>query len=154
MKRELRYWDSACFLAVMKNEPESYLCEGVIQAAEQGKISIITSTWTLTEVIRITKKEPMTKADDDLIRRFFQRDYITLLQLTQEIGHMSRRLVWDQGYSTKDAVHVATALVAKCSAFDTFDKDLIRKRAPSYSDMCIAKPDISYDQILPLENNN
>ena len=101
MKRELRYWDSACFLAVMKNEPESDLCAGVIQAAEQGKIIIVTSTWTLTEVIRITGRKPMTKADDNKIRRFFQRDYITLQQLTQEIGHMSRRLVWDQGYSQK-----------------------------------------------------
>lgn len=148
MKPELRYWDSACFLAVMKNEPESELCQGVIQAAEQGRVIIVTSTWTLTEVIRINT--PMTKADDKVIRRFFERDYIALQDVTPEIGHLSRRLAWDHGYSTKDAIHVATALIAKCPVLDTLDGKLIRQGSPPNCDMRITEPDLPATQILPL----
>ena len=76
MAHDLRYWDSACFLAVMKNEPKGEQCEGVIQAAEAGRVLIVTSTWTLTEVIRIKGMEYMTESDDEVIRGFFQREYI------------------------------------------------------------------------------
>ena len=92
MARELRYWDSACFLAVMKNEPQGQLCDGVIQAAEAGQVLLVTSTWTLTEVIRIKGWDAMAEADDNVIRAFFERDYIALRAVTEEIGHQSRRL--------------------------------------------------------------
>ena len=62
MALELRYWDSACFLAVMKNEPQSQLCDGIIQAAEARRVLIVTSTWTLTEVIRIKGWDAMTES--------------------------------------------------------------------------------------------
>ena len=149
-KPDLRYWDSACFLAVMKNEPESKLCQGVIQAAKQDRITIVTSTWTLTEVIAITGKTPMTKDYDKLISDFFERNYIALRDVTQEIGHLSRQLVWDIGYKPKDAVHVATAVIAECPVFDTFDQGLIHKGSPPNCEMRITKPDLPYDQILPL----
>ena len=151
MKPKLRYWDSACFLAVMKGEPESEQCQGVIQAAERGSIKIVTSTWTLTEVIKISEKGPMTEEDDEQIRGFFERDYIALRDVTPETGYLARRLVWDQGYSTKDAVHVATALIAKCPVFDTFDKELIRIGSPSNSEMRITSPDLPCELVLPLE---
>lgn len=151
MIHNLRYWDSVCFLAVMKKEPKSNECRGVIQAAETGSIKIVTSTWTLTEVIKITGQTPMTDAYDARISSFFEQDYIVLRDVTEEIGHLARRLVWDQGYSTKDAVHVATALIAKCPVLDTFDKKLIRKGAPSSSKMLITKPNLPYKASLPLK---
>ena len=151
MIHNLRYWDSVCFLAVMKKESKSNECRGVIQAAENGSIKIVTSTWTLTEVIKITGQTPMTNADDTRISSFFEQDYIVLRDVTEEIGHLARRLVWDQGYSTKDAVHVATALISKCPVLDTFDKKLIRKGSPPNSEMRITSPDLPYEPVLPLE---
>lgn len=148
MARELRYWDSACFLAVMKNEPLGAQCDGVIQSAETGQLLIVTSTWTLTEVIRIKKMTAMTETDDEIIRGFFAKEYIALRAVTEEIGHMARRLVWKQGYSPKDAIHVATALDAKCDVLDTFDKQLIRLGSPAGSNLRITSPDLPYQEGL------
>ena len=153
MARERRYWDSACFLAIMKNESRSSLCDGVIQAAEQGKTIIVTSTWALTEVISITGEKKMAESEDAIIRRFFEKDYIVLRPVTEKIGHLSRQLVWNYGYDTKDAIHVATALDAECSIMDTFDRKLIDKGSPPDSTLVIAEPAMPYDQILPLQIN-
>ena len=152
MARELRYWDSACFLAVMKNEPQGQLCDGVIQAAEAGQVLLVTSTWTLTEVIRIKGWDAMAEADDNVIRAFFERDYIALRAVTEEIGHQSRRLAWQQRYSPKDAIHVATALDANCAVLDTFDLNLIKRGAPTGSDLRISTPDLPYQADLALDD--
>ncbi|MYB44034.1 MAG: type II toxin-antitoxin system VapC family toxin [Acidimicrobiia bacterium] len=152
MARELRYWDSVCFLAVMKDEPKSQLCDGVIQAAEAGDVLIVTSTWTLTEVIRIKGWDSMTEAEDGVIRGFFERDYIALRAVTEEIGHLSRQLAWQQRYSPKDAIHVATALDAKCAVLDTFDRNLIRRGAPKGSDLRITRPDLPYQGDLAFDD--
>ncbi len=152
MARELRYWDSACFLAMMKNEPQSQHCDGVIQAAEAGEVLIVTSTWTLTEVIRIKGWDAMTATEDGVIRRFFERDYIALRAVTEEIGHLSRRLAWQQRYLPKDAIHVATALDAKCEVLDTFDLNLIKRGAPEGSDLRIITPDLPYQAYLAFDD--
>ena len=96
----------------------------------------------------------MTKADDIVIRGFFQRDYIALRPVTEDIGHMSRLLVWDKGYSTKDAIHVATAIDAKCSVLDTFDLKLINKGSPASSNLRIIEPDRPYKLTLSLDRKS
>ena len=95
--------------------------------------------------------EHMTESDDEVIEGFFQRDYIALRAVTEEIGHASRRLVWRQGYSPKDAVHVATALDAQCPVMDTFDRQLIKRGAPEGSILRITGPDLPYEPGLPLD---
>lgn len=94
----------------------------------------------------------MAESEDAIIRKFFEKDYIVLRPVTEEIGHLSRQLVWKYGYSTKDAIHVATALDAKCSILDTFDQRLIDIGSPPDSTLIIAEPDRPYSQQLPIIN--
>lgn len=92
----------------------------------------------------------MAESEDNIIREFFERDYIILRPITEKIGHLSRQLVWEYKYSTKDAIHVATALDTKCSIMDTFDRKLINIGSPSGSNLVITEPDRPYYQTLPL----
>ena len=94
----------------------------------------------------------MTESDDEVISGFFQREYIALRAVTEDIGHMSRRLVWKQRYSPKDAIHVATALDAKCAVLDTFDQELIDRGAPADSNLRITRPDLPYEPGLPIDD--
>ena len=87
-----------------------------------------------------------------MIRGFFERDYIALRAVTEKIGHLSRRLTWQHQYSPKDAIHVATALDAKCAVLDTFDLDLIKRGAPEGSDLRINTPDLPYQADLALDD--
>ena len=137
----------------MKEESRSSLCDGVIQAAEQGETVIVTSTWALTEVISISGESRMAESEDTIIRGFFERDYIILRPVTERIGHLSRQLVWKHRYPPKDAIHVATALDAKCSIMDTFDQRLINIGSPPDSTLVITEPDKPYIQNLPFNHN-
>lgn len=58
---------------------------------------------------------------------FFKRSYIVPMSITRRIAEDSREFVWDHGVKPKDALHLATALVAKVDVFNTFDLPLIGK---------------------------
>jgi predicted nucleic acid-binding protein len=146
MAIDLRYWDSACFLAVLLGEEQATECDGVIQAAEDRRVSIVTSTWTLTEVIRLSGHDALSKDEDATIRLFFERSYIILRPVTEDIAHSARVLVWAKGYSQKDAIHVATALDAACPVLDTFDNPLINNGGPP--GLRITRPDLPAVQAL------
>ena len=47
-----RYWDTNCFLGVLKKEADKETaCRAVIREAEAGKLRIVTSALTITEVL-------------------------------------------------------------------------------------------------------
>jgi len=52
MTADRRYWDSNAFLGWLNAERDKVgKCEGVLRAAEEGTIEIVTSAIALTEVI-------------------------------------------------------------------------------------------------------
>ena len=71
MASDRRYWDSNVFLGWLNDEKDKAPeCEGVLDAAEEGKVEIVTSALTLTEVIKkkgksniALEKEPWVRFD-------------------------------------------------------------------------------------------
>lgn len=60
----LRYVDSDVFLGWLKNEPDKVdECRTVIKGAEAGNVKLVTSSITLTEVIKLEKGREIP-ADD------------------------------------------------------------------------------------------
>lgn len=47
--------------------------------------------------------------------------------MTRSIAEGARDLVWRHSVRPKDAIHVATALAAKCSTLETFDDGLLKQ---------------------------
>ena len=130
----------------MRNEPKGKQCAGVMQAAEAGRVMIVTSTWTLTEVIRIKGMEYMTESDDDVISGFFQRDYIALRAVTEEIGsHVPAASVERTVLNQRCHTCRNRASDAKCAVLDTFDQALIKLGAPADSNLRFTKPDLAYE---------
>lgn len=127
---ELRYWDANAFLAYFQEEKGRVdSCEAVLEEAEKGKILIVTSALTLSEVLALRGKnrlppnpEMKTKVID-----FFKNEYIAVQNVTREIAELSRDLVWDSGIKPKDALHVASAMAAEVTVFETYDGPLRRK---------------------------
>lgn len=55
---DYRYWDSATFLGWLKAEADKVNeCRPVLEAAEAGEITIITSAITIAEVLRLKGHE-------------------------------------------------------------------------------------------------
>ncbi len=123
-----RYWDAAAFIAWLAKESGRWeKCKLVLDAAEAGQLNIVTSAFTLVEVIQLKSHTPLPKADQPKLENFFKQDYIVLRQVTRKTGQLARLAVWDYGVDPKDAIHVATALQADLGYLDTFDKELISK---------------------------
>lgn len=121
-------WDSCAFLGWLKQEPDKVgKCRRVIEEAERGKLVIVTSTLTLGEVLWLTGKDPIPKADRMKVRQFFQHSWIVLYELDRKIAEASQDVVWDYGVKPKDAVHVATAIDADVACLETFDGPLLAR---------------------------
>jgi predicted nucleic acid-binding protein len=128
MTTEVLYWDSDAFLGWLQNEQgKEDLCRATFERAEKGQIVLVTSALTIAEVLWTRNAPRLTKERATLVRRFFRRSYIRVRAVTRVISETAQDVVWDHDIRPKDAVHVATALDAKVSALETFDKGLISK---------------------------
>ncbi|HEY3834482.1 MAG TPA: PIN domain-containing protein [Acidimicrobiia bacterium] len=124
----LRYWDSDAFLGWLANEPDKVdECRGVIKAAQAGDVRLVTSSLTLTEVIKLKGRTPLPTDKEPVIKEFFKHEWIIVRQLDRFIAEYARDVVWQYGVNPKDAVHVATAIASRVPHLDTFDKRLIAK---------------------------
>ena len=125
---ERRYWDSACFLAWLQDEAGRVeKCGDVLVLAERGEIEIVTSVFTLTEVLRLRPKEALPSERRTAVEGLFNRPSIRTMMLTRPLAEAARDLVWAHGVAPRDSVHVASALAAKVDVLNTFDESLIGK---------------------------
>jgi len=130
LSREIRYWDSAAFLAYFKEEPGRVdRCAAILEDAENGKILIVTCALTLAEVLAL-RGQPRIPPDPVLKQKvtdFFKNEYISVQNVTRQVAELARDLVWDHDIAPKDAVHVAAALAVEAPILETFDQPLIGK---------------------------
>ena len=97
---------------------------------EAGDVTLVTSTLTMAEVLYVPGVQPAVRLDEsrrgdliDLFRPSGDRK-LTLVELTRPIAEAARDLCWNHRVSPKDAVHVASALAARCAVLHTHDEDL------------------------------
>lgn len=123
-----RYWDSDAFIGLLAEESDKVEeCRAVIRAAEEGKTLLITSALTLAEVLWLRGKPRIPPEDAETVQRFFEHEYIAVIDVDRTLAEEARKLVWSHGIAPKDAIHVATAIDAEVDRMETFDKELIKK---------------------------
>jgi predicted nucleic acid-binding protein len=130
LRRELRYWDSAAFLAYFNEEPGRVdCCAPVLEDAENGKILIVTCALTLAEVLALRGQPriPPEPALKQKVKEFFKNEYIAVQNVTRQVAELARDLVWDYEIAPKDALHVAAALAVEAPILETYDQPLIGK---------------------------
>lgn len=126
MPIERRYWDSACFIAVLGNEAGRVeVCEPVLRAASVHAIEIVTSAFTITEVLYPRGGRPLPPHLRATVKKFFRHPGIVLVNVDRRIAESAQEYFWDFNVRPKDAVHVACAIAAKVPVLETYDADLI-----------------------------
>ena len=150
MKPENRYWDSSVIIAYINEERGRVdTCRALLEDAEQGKIRIYTSALTITEVLKYKGAKPIAKDKKEILRGFFQNDYITIVQVDRWVGFAAQELVWDNGIPPKDALHVASALHAEVDVMETYDNDDLIKKSKTVGSPPLEIREPKYAQ-LPL----
>jgi predicted nucleic acid-binding protein len=128
------YWDACVWIAYIKQEVVAVggkqenrhdMCRPVLLEAEKGNIEIVTSAFTLAEVC---KSPEVKESQVDHLPSFFDKSYILLVPVDKVVGQKAQamQLAGMTGLKPADAVHLASAYVAKCAEFHTFDDTLIK----------------------------
>ena len=114
MSELIYYFDSSVFVAFFNDEQEKQRADTVEQLldeAEAGKISIVTSSFALVEVLKLQGHKPISAVDEEKIVSFFEYPFIRLVDATRDVCENARRLIWSHtSLHPKDAVHLASAL--------------------------------------------
>jgi hypothetical protein len=126
-KGSRRYWDSSCFIAILNNEDDGPTCERILADAKEGKLELIVSPLTMLEVIRPKGQPlPIPRDKEQIIRDFFENDYVIMRNIDRLIAEKGRDLCWTHQLKPRDALHLATALETACECLETKDPDLLR----------------------------
>lgn len=126
---EHTYWDTNCFLSWLNGEPErAPVLEALLDLAERGERSLVTSTLTLVEVVYALPEQTGAPLDES-----GERALITFVDVHEGIARQARRLMRDaigRGWSLRhaDAVHLASARAAGAAEFHTYDRALFKYR--------------------------
>lgn len=102
------------------------VCGSILQAAEDGELELVTSAFTITEVLQPKGERPLSSEKRALVQRFFRRPEFVIVNVDRRLAEYAQRYFWDFNIKPKDAIHVASAIYAGVPVLETFDEGLIR----------------------------
>lgn len=114
------YLDSSVYIAFIKNEPGREDSGRILRAAEDGQFRIVASTLVQAEVVR-PPGGLITPEAENTLRRFFQRDMFVWVEVDLSVARHAATLAREHGLKPADAIHVATAVLARADAFLAWD---------------------------------
>src|ERR1039457_1395070 len=101
------YFDSSVFMSFFNNEEEKKradIVEQILNEAHAGRLSVVTSSFALVEVLKVKGHRPLDADDEDKIVEFFQYPFIRLVDATRDVCENARRLIWSHpALEPKDA---------------------------------------------------
>lgn len=128
------YWDSNTYLDYIRgNHSRHQFMQLLIDDWKQGKVTMVTSALTIAEVLWWrTSQNPtrlrITRAEETRIRELFnppKTQKLTIVEVSRRTAEAARELVWKSAVKPKDAIHVASAIEARCPVLQTSDEELM-----------------------------
>ena len=156
-KKTIRYWDSDCFIGWFNQEPDKVdMCKATIDRAEAGEVQLVVSALTLIEVIKMKNHPSLPRDKEEMIRKYFQNDFIKLVNVDRMVGELARSLIWGFNVQPKDSIHVATAILQKVPVLNTFDAGLIKlnQKVGGNPPLIICNPDFIIEPKLDFKDEN
>lgn len=124
------YWDACTFISRIQGDVGRIAdLEFITDEAAAGKVQIVTSALSIAEACHIRRD---CSADEKLrdieaIGKFFDNDYIHVIQLTRKIATEAAKIAVQQGLKPPDAIHLATAIGSNCQIVHTYDDKLLKR---------------------------
>jgi predicted nucleic acid-binding protein len=121
------YWDSVVFINLI--EETIGRVERIrphLQSAIDEKSVIVTSAFTMAEVVKLTNLNLLDEDAERRVTEFFENPYISVRNVDRFVAETARPIVRKHGIKPPDAIHVATAILSKADVLHTFDQTLLR----------------------------
>jgi predicted nucleic acid-binding protein len=123
----LYYWDSVVFIDLIEETPARiHRLRPIIDAAQAGKVVIVTSAFTMAEVVKVKNLNLLDEQAEKTVTEFFENPYISIRNVDRFISERARPIVRFFNVKPPDAIHIATALLMEVQTFHTFDGDVLR----------------------------
>ena len=118
-----RYWDSCNWISLIAEDEveRANMCQRILEDADAGNTVVITSAFTLAEVIKKKGKPLLPESDEHTIVKFFEQPYVLIHDVTRRVAEQARHLSRRYGLRPSDAIHLATALVGNADYFETWN---------------------------------
>jgi predicted nucleic acid-binding protein len=118
----LLYWDSSVFIDLIeRTSSRIQILEAIVQSAERGEARIVTSALTLAEVSKLNNLGLLPEWKEKLIVKFFENEYIAVRNVDRVTSEHARPIIRNHALKPPDALHVATALLARVDVLHTYD---------------------------------
>jgi len=128
-KKRRCYWDACCFIDLIQQTTSRIeVLEQLRSQAQRGEIDIVTSSYTLAEVIKDDKGAPVNDDDEQRIATLFLEPYIGVRLLHRQVGNKARQIARAHSLKPGDAIHVATAILEEADVLHTYDEKRLLKR--------------------------
>lgn len=122
------YWDACIWIdLITQDNPERFdRCLYAIELAENRKVEIWTSAFTLAEVFKKKCSGDiigLPESKDRDFENYIEQEFITKVQVDVDVGLLARRLLrqFPKIRKPQDAIHVATCLLNNVDELHTFD---------------------------------
>lgn len=118
----LIYWDSDVFIHRIEETPDKIqTLRAITDAAERGEVRIVTSALTLVEVSKLNNLELLPEWTEQRVIEFFENEYISVRTVDRFVAAMARPIIRGHNLKPPDAIHVATAIMARVNVMHTYD---------------------------------
>lgn len=98
----------------------------MMRAARLRALEIVTSAFTITEVLHPKNGPRLAPELRAQIKRFFHHSGILLVNVDRRLAENAQEYYWDHNVAPKDAIHVASAVEGGCTVLETYDGGLIK----------------------------
>lgn len=124
------YWDACVWIGHINGEPDKHpRTSYVLEEAVAGKLRIVTSAFTLAEVLKRKcdkeESEGVDQSEDDLFAELLKEPYIIVVNADWDAGVAARDLYRKHRINglkkPQDALHLATAVIENVDEMHTFD---------------------------------
>ena len=121
-KPELIYWDSCVYISCIEKTPDRFpILRNIQDDAEAGKVLLVASAFVIAEVNKFDDPTLSAAEQAERIKKFFENDYIEIRAMDRRTAELAADISRTHGIKPGDAVHVATAILSKCSCLQTYD---------------------------------
>jgi len=106
--------DASPLIGVIKGEPEFECLRSLLAAVDRGEITLVESTAILAEVVPAHRNDGVGSAiARDTIRALLESPATELVDVSTTVARKAGELRIKHGLTTWDAIHLATAILAK-----------------------------------------